>query len=54
MVIALIYAGYKYISAQGDEKEVGQAKKTVVSIFYVILILFLFLLVAWQLIAEFA
>jgi hypothetical protein len=54
MVVALIYAGYKYISAQGDEKEVGQAKKTIISIFYVILILFLFLLVAWQLIAEFA
>jgi Type IV secretion system pilin len=54
MVFALIYAGYKYLSAQGDEKEVGQAKKTITSMFYVVLIVFLFLLVGWQLIATFA
>lgn len=54
MVFTLIFAGFKYVSAQGDEAKVKDAKNSIMSIFYVVLIIFLFLLVAWQVIAEFA
>lgn len=53
MVLSLIYAWYKYISAQWDESKVKDAKNVLTTIFYVILIIFLFLLVAWQVIAQF-
>ncbi len=54
MVFTLIFAWFKYLTAQGDEAKVKDAKSSVMNIFYVILIIFLFLLVAWQVIAEFA
>lgn len=54
MVFVLIYAWFKYVSAQWDESKVKDAKNTVMNIFYVVLVIFLFLLVAWQVIAEFA
>ncbi len=54
MVITLIYTGFKYLTAQWDESKVKDAKNILSTIFYVILIVFLFLLVAWQIIAEFA
>lgn len=54
MVGTLIYTWFRYLSAGGDEAKVKWAKDTAMNIFYVILILFLFLLVAWQVIAEFA
>lgn len=53
MVLSLIYAWYKYISAQWDEWKVKDAKNVLTTIFYVVLIIFLFLLVAWQVIAQF-
>ncbi len=54
MVFVLIFTWFKYVSAQWDEAKVKDAKNTVMNIFYVVLIIFLFLLVAWQVIAEFA
>lgn len=54
MVLTLIYTWFKYVSAQWDEAKVKDAKNTLSTIFYVVLIIFLFLLVAWQVIAEFA
>lgn len=54
MVISLIFTWFKYVSAQWDEAKVKDAKNTLSTIFYVVLIIFLFLLVAWQVIAEFA
>jgi hypothetical protein len=54
MVFMLIYTWYKYIAAQGDEAKVKDAKNTITTILYVVLIIFLFLLVARQVIAQFA
>ena len=54
MVFTLIYTWFKYISAQGDESKVKDAKNTVTTMFYVVLVIFLFLLVARQIIAQFA
>lgn len=54
MVLTLIYAGFRYISAGWDDAKVKAARSSLTNIFYVILILFLFLLVARQVIAEFA
>ncbi len=54
MVLALIYTWYKYISAWWDEAKVKWAKDTLSTIFYIVLIIFLFLLVARQVIWEFA
>lgn len=54
MVLTLISTGFKYLSAQGDEAKVKDAKNSLQTIFFVVLIIFLFLLVAWQVIAEFA
>ena len=53
IVWTLIYTWFKYLSAGGDEAKVKWAKETAINIFYVVLIMFLFLLVAWQVIAEF-
>jgi hypothetical protein len=54
MVFTLIYTGFKYLTAQWDESKVKDAKNILSTIFYVVLIVFLFLLVARQVIAEFA
>lgn len=54
MVLTLIYTWFKYISAQWDEAKVKDAKNSLTTIFYIVLIIFLFLLVSWQVIAEFA
>lgn len=53
MVIMLIYGGVKYITASGDEAKVKDAQKIITTSFFVILIIFLFLLIAYQVIAEF-
>lgn len=53
MVLMLIRGGVKYLTAQGDEAKVKDAQKIITTSFFVILIIFLFLLVAYQVIAEF-
>lgn len=54
MVLALIRWGVRYLTAQWDEAKVKDAQKIITTIFFIILIIFLFLLVAYQVIAEFA
>lgn len=53
MVLMLIWGGVKYITAQGDEAKVKDAYKIITTSFFVILTIFLFLLVAYQVVAEF-
>lgn len=53
MVLMLIRWGVKYLTAQGDEAKVKDAQKIITTTFFIILILFLFLLVAYQVVAEF-
>lgn len=53
MVFALIFAGFKYISAQWDEGKMKDAQKMITKIFYAVLIVFLFLLVTRQIIEAF-
>ena len=47
-VVALIYAGYLFITSNGDDEQVSQAKKIVKSVFIVALIILLFMLVIFQ------
>lgn len=53
MVLALIWWGIRYLTAQGDEAKVKDAKHIITTIFFIALIIFLFLLVAYQVVAEF-
>lgn len=53
MVLALIRGGVRYLTAQGDDEKVKDAKKIITTIFFIILTIFLFLLVVYQVIAEF-
>lgn len=53
MVGSLIYTGFRYISAQGDETKVKEAQKTITKIFYAVLIVFMFLLISRQIIDAF-
>ncbi len=53
MVLALIRGGVRYLTSQGDEEKVKDAQKIITTIFFIILTIFLFLLVVYQLVAEF-
>ena len=53
MVLSLIYGGIRYLTSQGDESKVKEAKAIITTIFFVVLIVFLFLLIAYQVVAEF-
>ena len=54
MVLALIWGGVRYLTAQGDESKVKDAKNIITTIFFIVLIAFLFMLIVYQLISEFA
>lgn len=53
MVLVIIYAWFKYVSAQWDESKAKDAQKMVTKVFYAVLIVFMFLLVTRQIIDAF-
>lgn len=51
-VIALIYAGYLYITAWGSDDQIKKATNVVKTVFVVVLMLLLFLLVVYQIVKD--
>ena len=53
-VLALFYAGYLLIVSSGKEDAMKKAKSIIVNIFIVAVVIFLFLLIVYQVFNEFA
>lgn len=53
-VIALLYAGYLLITSSGKEETMKKAKSVIVNIFIISAVIFLFLLLVYQIFNEFA
>ncbi len=53
-VLALFYAGYLLIASSGKEDAMKKAKSIIVNIFVISLVIFLFLLIVYQVFNEFA
>jgi len=51
-VIAALYAGYVMITASGDEARVKQATNILKALFVVTLVIFLFMLVVYQIFGD--
>jgi amino acid permease len=53
-VLALFYAGYLLITSSGKEESMKKAKSIIVNIFIIALVIFLFLLIVYQVFNEFS
>lgn len=53
-VLALFYAGYLMITSSGKEEAFKKAKSIIINIFVIALVVFLFLLIVYQVFNEFA
>ena len=53
-VLALFYAGYLLIASSGKEEAMKKAKSIIINIFIIALVIFLFLLLVYQIFNEFA
>lgn len=53
-VLALFYAGYLLITSSGKEEAMKKAKSIIINIFIIALVIFLFLLLVYQIFNEFA
>ncbi len=51
-VIALIYAGYLYLTAGGSDDQIKKATNIIKTVFVVILMILLFLLVVFQVVKD--
>jgi hypothetical protein len=52
-VLALFYAGYLMIASSGKEDAMKKAKSVIVNIFIISAVIFLFLLIVYQIFNEF-
>jgi hypothetical protein len=53
-VLALFYAGYLLITSSGKEDAMKKAKSVIINIFVITVVVFLFLLLVYQIFNEFA
>ncbi len=53
-VLALLYAGYLLITSSGKEDAMKKAKSVIINIFIIAVVIFLFLLLVYQIFNEFA